>query len=76
MLDDAPVIPGDTRAVYEHGAQARQILNDTEDDLREWQPEAEGSFAEKEAEAPRERTEVKSEPAAVETAPLSAGVTL
>ncbi|CAM1506943.1 Fc.00g065840.m01.CDS01 [Cosmosporella sp. VM-42] len=41
LLDDSPVVPGDSRPVYEHGAQARQILNDCEDDLREWQPEAE-----------------------------------
>lgn len=41
LLDDSPVVPGDTRASYEHGAQARQILNDAEDDLRDWQPEAE-----------------------------------
>jgi hypothetical protein len=27
--------------VFEHGNQARQILNDAEDDLREWQPELE-----------------------------------
>lgn len=40
LLDDTPVVPGDTRGVYEHGSQARQILNDCEDDLREWQPEA------------------------------------
>lgn len=35
------MVPGDTRASYEHGAQARQILNDAEDDLRDWQPETE-----------------------------------
>ena len=40
LLDDSPVVPGDSRPVYEHGSQARQILNDCEDDLREWQPEA------------------------------------
>lgn len=33
------MVPGDTRRVYEHAAQARQILNDAEDDLRDWQPE-------------------------------------
>lgn len=32
-------MPGDTRPAYPYGAQARQILNDAEDDLREWQPE-------------------------------------
>ena len=40
LLDDSPVVPGDTRTSYGHGAQARQILNDAEDDLRDWQPEA------------------------------------
>jgi hypothetical protein len=41
LLDDTPVVPGDTRATYPHSAQARQILNDAEDDLRDWQPEPE-----------------------------------
>lgn len=41
LLDDSPVVPGDTRPRYVHGAQARQILNDAEDDLRDWEPEAE-----------------------------------
>lgn len=35
------MIPGDQRPAFEHAAQARQILNDAEDDLREWQPELE-----------------------------------
>lgn len=39
LLDDSPVVPGDTREAYPHSGQARQILNDAEDDLREWQPE-------------------------------------
>ncbi|CAK7204056.1 hypothetical protein SEUCBS139899_006807 [Sporothrix eucalyptigena] len=39
LLDDSPVVPGDTRAAYQYSAQARQILNDAEDDLREWQPD-------------------------------------
>lgn len=39
LLDDSPVVPGDTRAAYQYSGQARQILNDAEDDLREWQPE-------------------------------------
>lgn len=34
-------MPGDIRPVFEHANQARQILNDAEDDLREWQPELE-----------------------------------
>ncbi|KAG6010661.1 hypothetical protein E4U21_005159 [Claviceps maximensis] len=41
LLDDTPVIPGDTRAQYAEGSQARQILNDCEDDLRDWRPENE-----------------------------------
>ncbi|KAG9232339.1 putative sphingolipid long chain base-responsive protein LSP1 [Amylocarpus encephaloides] len=36
LLDDTPVIPGDVRPAYEHSGQARQVLNDAEDDLREW----------------------------------------
>ncbi|KPM34411.1 hypothetical protein AK830_g12160 [Neonectria ditissima] len=39
LLDDTPVVPGDSRPAYEHSAQARQILNDCEDDLKDWQPE-------------------------------------
>ena len=35
-------MPGDDRAPYEHGSQARQVLNDAEDDLRDWRPEADG----------------------------------
>ncbi|KAF4985981.1 hypothetical protein FGRMN_11033 [Fusarium graminum] len=41
LLDDSPVVPGDTRASYGHSSQARQILNDAEDDLRDWRPEPE-----------------------------------
>lgn len=39
LLDDAPVAPGDARRSYPHAQQARQILNDCEDDLRDWQPQ-------------------------------------
>lgn len=39
LLDDTPVVPGDTRAAYDGGHQARQVLNDCEDDLKDWQPE-------------------------------------
>ncbi|SPO00801.1 related to meiotic expression up-regulated protein 14 [Cephalotrichum gorgonifer] len=42
LLDDTPMIPGDARPAYEHGSQARQVLNDAEDDLRDWQPEGGG----------------------------------
>ena len=41
LLDDSHVIPGDSRPAYEHGSIARQILNDAEDDLRDWRAEAE-----------------------------------
>lgn len=41
LLDDTPVVPGDTRPTFEHGAQARQVLNDAEEDLREWTPNLE-----------------------------------
>ncbi|KUI66699.1 Sphingolipid long chain base-responsive protein LSP1 [Cytospora mali] len=40
LLDDTPVVPGDQRHPYAHAGQARQILNDAEDDLRDWQPES------------------------------------
>ncbi|KAI4218525.1 MAG: hypothetical protein LQ349_008676 [Xanthoria aureola] len=38
LLDDTPLVPGDVRPAFEHSAQARQVLNDAEEDLREWQP--------------------------------------
>ncbi len=41
LLDDTPVVPGDTRAPFEHTHQARQVLNDAEEDLREWTPNLE-----------------------------------
>ena len=41
LLDDAPVVPGDNRLPFQHGHQARQILNDAEEDLREWAPDLE-----------------------------------
>lgn len=36
LLDDTPVVPGDTRPAFEHAHQARQVLNDAEEDLRDW----------------------------------------
>ncbi|KAI0482854.1 sphingolipid long chain base-responsive protein LSP1 [Xylariaceae sp. FL0804] len=38
LLDDEPVVPGDPRRPYDPQAaqQARQVLNDAEDDLRAW----------------------------------------
>lgn len=41
LLDDTPVVPGDTRPAFEHSHQARQVLNDAEEDLREWTPSLE-----------------------------------
>ncbi|TDZ74396.1 Sphingolipid long chain base-responsive protein LSP1 [Colletotrichum trifolii] len=41
LLDEAPVVPGDVHRTYRHGQQARQILNDAEDDLRDWRPDLE-----------------------------------
>lgn len=41
LLDDSPVVPGDTRPAFEHGAQARLVLNDAEEDLRAWAPNLE-----------------------------------
>lgn len=38
LLDDTPVVPGDARPAFEHSHQARQVLNDAEEDLREWTP--------------------------------------
>ena len=38
LLDDTPVVPGDTRPAFEHAHQARQVLNDAEEDLRDWAP--------------------------------------
>ena len=34
-------MPGDTRPAFEHAHQARQVLNDAEEDLREWTPSLE-----------------------------------
>jgi hypothetical protein len=68
LLDDSPVVPGDTRVPYEHGALARQILNDAEDDLREWQPESE-HFDDK----PRARVEGGEEPELYESGSIATG---
>ena len=38
LLDDTPVVPGDTRPAFEGASQGRQILNDGEEDLRDWTP--------------------------------------
>jgi len=36
LLNDAPVVPGDTHPPFEHEKAARQILNDAEEELKEW----------------------------------------
>ncbi|KAI9824016.1 MAG: hypothetical protein M1826_007549 [Phylliscum demangeonii] len=41
LLDDTPLVPGDSRPPFEHASEARQILNDAEDDLRDWHPDLE-----------------------------------
>ena len=41
LLDDTPIVPGDARPPFEHADQARQVLTDAEEDLREWQPSME-----------------------------------
>ena len=41
LLDDTPVVPGDAHPAFEHAHQARQVLNDAEEDLREWTPNLE-----------------------------------
>lgn len=41
LLDDTPVVPGDTRQTYEQTEQARQILDDAAEDLKHWEPRLE-----------------------------------
>lgn len=41
LLDDTPVVPGNPRAPFQNVDQARQILNDAEEDLRDWRPDYE-----------------------------------
>jgi len=36
LLDDTPVVPGDTRPTYDLEREGRQILADAEEDLRSW----------------------------------------
>ncbi|KAF3016309.1 hypothetical protein E8E15_003489 [Penicillium rubens] len=40
-IDDSPVVPGDARQAYDNEPLARQVLEDAENDLREWQPSVE-----------------------------------
>lgn len=39
LLDDTPVVPGDNQQSYSSGPQARQVLDDCAEDMREWQPD-------------------------------------
>lgn len=41
LIDDTPVVPGDSRPAFQHAHQARQVLNDAEEDLRDWTPNLE-----------------------------------
>lgn len=41
LMDDTPVVPGDTHPTFEGGEAARGILNEAEEDLREWRPSVE-----------------------------------
>lgn len=41
FVDDSPVVPGDARHAYEHELEARQVLEDAENDLRAWRPSVE-----------------------------------
>lgn len=41
LLDDTPIVPGDTHPVFDGSEVARQVLNDAEDELRSWQPNLE-----------------------------------
>jgi hypothetical protein len=45
LIDDSPVVPGDQKEQYEHGPEARRILNDAESDLRAWEFNAEPAAA-------------------------------
>ena len=38
LLDDTPVVPGDVRPAFANANEARQVLNDAEADLQNWQP--------------------------------------
>lgn len=41
ILDDTPIVPGDSHPTYEGTESARQILNEAEEDLRNWSPQYE-----------------------------------
>ncbi|OAA32562.1 long chain base Stimulates Phosphorylation [Moelleriella libera RCEF 2490] len=72
LLDDTPVVPGDTRTVYAEGSQARQILNDCEDDLRDWRPDNETYEASLAETSPAATTKDKHAAADLEAKPVEA----
>lgn len=37
MLDDSPIVPGEERAAFADAEEARDVLNDAEESLRNWQ---------------------------------------
>ncbi len=41
LLDDTPVVPGDVRQPFSNASEARQVLNDAEQELQQWQPNLE-----------------------------------
>lgn len=69
LLDDTPVVPGDARPAYDTAtqAQARQVLNDVEDDLRDWRPDSDAyevapSYSKDEKEETEDAKEKAKEP--------------
>ncbi|KAI9653815.1 MAG: hypothetical protein M1831_005682 [Alyxoria varia] len=38
MLDDTPIVPGDTHPTFDRQEDARRVLGDAEEDLRAWTP--------------------------------------
>ncbi|KAH9902137.1 Eisosome component PIL1-domain-containing protein [Xylariomycetidae sp. FL2044] len=69
LLDDSPISPGDGRRGYENSSAARQILNDAEDDLKDWENSREIETAGYES----NNTATRVEPREVNTAKEVAG---
>ena len=38
LLDDTPVVPGDSHPPFDRAEEARELLNLAEDELRSWEP--------------------------------------
>lgn len=38
LIDDTPIVPGDTHPAFDKTEEARLVLNDAEEDLRNWRP--------------------------------------